>query len=157
MHPSAALRACLRGVEPCHRPDCGLSRSRPFGVAAGLGLHAAEVVPVVALAWWFASSVRTGELVTALGRMRLPKTVTIPVAVMVRYLPTLGQEYACIRDTMRMRGIEASFPASLLHPLRATEFVLVPILMRCLKVADELAASAVSRGIESRASRHVRP
>lgn len=85
--------------------------------------------------------------------MRLPKTVTIPVAVMVRYLPTLGQEYACIRDTMRMRGIEASFPASLLHPLRATEFVLVPILMRCLKVADELAASAVSRGIESRASR----
>ena len=63
------------------------------------------------------------------------------------------QEYAGIRDTMRMRGIEASFPASLLHPLRATEFVLVPILMRCLKVADELAASAVSRGIESRASR----
>lgn len=57
---------------------------------------------------------------------------------------------------MRMRGIEASFPASLLHPLRATEFVLVPILMRCLKVADELAASAVSQAA-SKAALPARP
>ena len=113
-----------------------------------VGFTILKFVPVMALAWWFVSSVRTGELICALERARLPKAATIPLSVMVRYLPTLGQEFRCIRDTMRMRGIDSSVAGVAAHPLAAVEHVFVPLLMRCLKVADELAASAVSRGIE---------
>lgn len=118
-----------------------------------LGFTLLKFIPVVALAWWFVSSVRTGEFITALERMRLPKAATIPLAVMVRYIPTLGLEYGCIRNTMKMRGIDTSFAGVVSHPLQALEHILVPMLMRCLKVADELAASATSRGIENDARR----
>ena len=38
-------------------------------------------------------------------RMRMPLSVTIPLVVMFRYIPTLGIEYRMIRDTMKIRGI----------------------------------------------------
>lgn len=36
-----------------------------------------------------------------------------------------------------------------LHPLNTFEYVVVPMVFRSLKIADELAASSVVRGIES--------
>lgn len=118
-----------------------------------VGFTLLKFIPVVTLSWWFVSSVRTGELIASLERMHLPRVATIPLAVMVRYIPTLGLEYRCIKSTMRMRGIDASLPGIAAHPFLAVERILVPLLMRCLKVADELAASAVSRGIENDAKR----
>lgn len=141
-----ALNAVIAATGALHLP--GLS-----AVLLVIGFTLLKFVPVVTLAWWFVSSVRTGELIASLERMRLPKAATVPLAVMVRYVPTLGHEYGCIRSTMRMRGIDASFAGIAAHPLQAIEHVLVPMLMRCLKVADELAASATSRGIENDVAR----
>ena len=42
----------------------------------------------------------------------------------------------------------------LIHPLTTIEFVLIPLLMRCLKVTDELAASGSTRGLEREGARH---
>ena len=35
------------------------------------------------------------------------------------------------------------------HPAATCEYVLVPLLLRCLLVADQLSVSAVSRGIQA--------
>lgn len=118
-----------------------------------IGFTLMKFVPALMLAWWFVATVKTGDLLCALLQAHVPKTAAIPLVVMARYLPTLGQEARHIRDTMRMRGVVGS-PSDLAKaPLRTLECVLVPLLMRCLKVADELAASAVSRGIEATATR----
>ena len=58
-------------------------------------------------------------------------------------------EAFCIRDALRMRGLEVTGAGTFRRPLAALEHLMVPLLMRCLKVADELSLSAVSRGIES--------
>lgn len=117
-------------------------------VVVVLGFTLLKFVPVFLLACRFVSTTRTGELIAAFERMRVPKAVTIPLAVTMRYLPTLGMEFRCIRDTMRMRGIDCSLAGIARRPLALLEYVMVPLLMRCVKVSEELAASAVSRGIE---------
>lgn len=136
-----ALNAVIALTGLLHVP--GLS-----AIVVVLGFTLLKFVPVFLLACWFVGSTRTGELIAALERMRAPRAVTIPLAVTMRYLPTLGLEFGCIRDTMRMRGIDCSVAGIVRRPVALLEYVMVPLLMRCVKVADELAAAAVSRGIE---------
>ena len=49
---------------------------------------------------------------------------------------------------MRIRGIESGFMQNLMHPIRCIEYLLVLLLMRSFKIADELSAAAMVRGIE---------
>lgn len=114
-----------------------------------VGFTLVKFIPVFLLVAWFVQGTRTGELICALERAHLPKEVTIPLAVALRYLPTIGKETSNIRDALRMRGLELTGIGALRRPLAALEHLMVPLLMRCLKVADELSLSAVSRGIES--------
>ena len=74
--------------------------------------------------------------------------VTIPLVVMFRYIPTLRIEYRQIRSTMDIRGISDTVWKRVCHPLATIEYILIPLLMRCLKVTDELAASGTTRGLE---------
>lgn len=94
-----------------------------------------------------------GERV-ALQRMRLPQAVTIPLVVMFRYIPTLRIEYRQIRSTMDIRGISDTVWKRVCHPLATIEYILIPLLMRCLKVTDELAASGTTRGLELECKRY---
>ena len=89
-----------------------------------------------------------GELIAALQKMRLPKTVIIPLAVSLRYMPGIAQEYQAIQEAARLRGVSLTLLGFLKDPQLTLECALVPLLMRSLKIADELAASAASRGIE---------
>ena len=87
-------------------------------------------------------------------RMRLPQAVTIPLVVMFRYIPTLRIEYRQIRSTMDIRGISDTLWKRVSHPLATIEYILIPLLMRCLKVTDELAASGTTRGLELECKRY---
>lgn len=73
---------------------------------------------------------------------------------MFRYIPTLRIEYRMIRETMNIRGIGDTFWKRITHPLATIEYILVPLLMRCLKVTDELAASGTTRGLELEEKRY---
>ncbi len=114
-----------------------------------VGFTLVKFIPVFLLVAWLVLSMRTGELICALERAHLPKEVTVPLAVALRYIPTIGKEASSIRDALRIRGLELTGMSALRRPLAALEHLMVPLLMRCLKVADELSLSAVSRGIES--------
>lgn len=74
--------------------------------------------------------------------------------VMFRYIPTLRIEYRQIRSTMDIRGISDTLWKRVSHPLATIEYILIPLLMRCLKVTDELAASGTTRGLELECKRH---
>lgn len=50
---------------------------------------------------------------------------------------------------MKIRGFLRSVPTVLRHPLNTLEYAIVPMVFRSLKIADELSASAIVRGIES--------
>lgn len=96
----------------------------------------------------------THDLMVSLQRLRLPQAVTIPLVVMFRYIPTLRIEYRMIRNTMDIRGISDTAWKQIIHPLATIEYILIPLLMRCLKVTDELAASGTTRGLELEEKRY---
>ena len=48
-----------------------------------------------------------------------------------------------------IRGIVTSRFFPLLHPIKYIEYTLVPLLMRMIKISDELSASALIRGLDS--------
>ena len=51
------------------------------------------------------------------------------------------EEYAAIRDAMKMRGI------TLANPLAMLEYRVVPLLIAACKIGEELSAAALSRGL----------
>ena len=82
------------------------------------------------------------------------RLLQFPLVVMFRYIPTLRIEYRMIRNTMDIRGISDTAWKQIIHPLATIEYILIPLLMRCLKVTDELAASGTTRGLELEEKRY---
>ena len=111
------------------------------------------VLPYALLAVILVSTTKVSEFMEALYRLRVSKKFVISFAVMIRYAPTVFQEFAMIRDAMRMRGIGPSFFGFVRRPLETVECFYVPMLMSAARVADELSAAAVARGIENNARR----
>ena len=78
---------------------------------------------------------------------KLPQVIVIPVAIILRFLPSLKQDVLYIKQGMKTRGVGLSFWRIISHPAQTYEGFLIPILMRLLMTATELSASAETRGI----------
>lgn len=90
--------------------------------------------------------VRPSELVAALSRLRVPPMVTIPLAVLFRFLPLVRSEFKAVVDAMSLRGLRPG-AGMLARPLQSLEYILVPLLASCSRIADDLSASALVRGL----------
>ena len=66
---------------------------------------------------------------------------------MFRSFPTMASELSSIVRSMRNRSLTA--PARMIaHPASSGEYVIVPLMLRCLQIADQLTVSAIARGAE---------
>ena len=118
------------------------------------GVTLLKLIPIVMLGLWILRTTYMDDLMVSLQRIHLPQAVTINLVVMFRYIPTLRIEFGMIRDTMKIRGIWDTAWKKITHPIATIEYILIPLLMRCLKVTDELAASGTTRGLELEAKRY---
>ena len=91
----------------------------------------------------------SGKLTASLRKLPFPSTAMLVLTVMLRFAPTVIHEFGEGREAMRIRGFLRSVGAVLRHPLNTLEYAIVPMVFRSLKIADELSASAIVRGIES--------
>ena len=91
---------------------------------------------------------KTGDLVAALYAFRVPRLLVIPLAVGIRFFPTLVEEFRCVVDAARLQGVSFSPAGVVRHPSTICESLIVPTVLRSAKIAEELAAAAVTRGIE---------
>lgn len=89
------------------------------------------------------------EMIEALNRMKIPRSISIPFSVLLRFAPTMRHEVKALKENMKIRGVIKSEFFILLHPIKYVEYTLVPLLMRMIKVSDELSASALIRGLDS--------
>ncbi|RCX18838.1 energy-coupling factor transport system permease protein [Anaerobacterium chartisolvens] len=129
-----------------------LAESSPNEYVATLGqvLEAfRKILTMVMGAVIFYGTTETTDLIKALERIRIPRCVVVPLAVTLRFIPTIQSEFSAIRDAMNIRGIPIGAKGFLTHPLKQTEYMLVPLLMRSARIADELSASCITRGINS--------
>ena len=89
----------------------------------------------------------TGKLIASFDKLKVPRSITISLAVLFRFLPTVGMEYSAIRRAQRYREIGTSFRTTITRIPQLFEYTIVPLLIRTTKVADELTASAEVRGM----------
>lgn len=89
------------------------------------------------------------ELIAAMYSLRFPRSITITFAMVLRFFPTFSEEIHRIYDAMKLRGIALSWKNVFTRPLLLLEAMVVPIVMRSASIADELSASAVTRGIDN--------
>ena len=80
------------------------------------------------------------RIAAALAKLRIPRSVLIPLTVTLRYFPTLKEEASHVRDAMALRDIPAA---------SRVECFVVPLVMSATSTADELAKAATCRGIEN--------
>ena len=95
------------------------------------------------------STTKVSEFLSAMNKMHIPKKVTIPLAVMLRYIPTIQEDWRFIKDAMRMRGISPNIIGFIKNPIMTIECIYVPLMMAASKAADELSIAAITRGIEN--------
>jgi energy-coupling factor transport system permease protein len=129
---------------------CGMFPSNPVSAVVSMIMVCfRKIAPTLFVAGGMIATTKVGELVSAMQKLRIPKPIVITFAVTLRFFPTAKEEFAAIRDAMRLRGIGLSAANVLARPLTVMECVLIPMMMRCATIAEELSAAAVTRGIET--------
>ncbi|MDO4295572.1 MAG: energy-coupling factor transporter transmembrane component T [bacterium] len=85
-----------------------------------------------------------GEVVAVFKKIHAPDGIALPVTFMLRFFPTVRSEFSDVFAALRLRKL-----LSWKHPLEAMEYTITPIIFRSSRMAEELAASAESRGISN--------
>ena len=102
-----------------------------------------QFAPTMIMVWYFISTTRISEFMAAMNRMHAPQGLSISIAVMMRFFPTLAEEYRYISDAMKMRGIR--FGGG--KVTKMITYRLIPLMFSCINIGDELSAAAVTRGL----------
>lgn len=104
---------------------------------------------VIMLVGLVISTTKVGEFLSAMARLRISKKLTIPIAVMLRYLPTIREDWHFIKDAMRLRDVSPTLCGFLKAPAMTVNCIYVPLLTAASKAADELSIASVTRDIEN--------
>ena len=128
-------------------------------IPQGTGVFSTVVLPVSFMARRFMlpivagkyliDSTPVGLLMSALEKLKMPANIVITLSVMFRFFPTLGEEYRCIKNAMKMRGIGLNVLNVVSHPLLMLEYVMVPLLSSASRIGDELAAAGHTKGVDA--------
>lgn len=113
-----------------------------FLIVACCGIFS-RFMPGIAMGCYLFNTTTVSEFMAAMERLHLTQKITIPLSVMFRFFPTVGEEYAAIGDAMRMRGIRLGGG----KPAKMLEYRMVPLMVSCVKIGDELSAAALTRGL----------
>ena len=82
-----------------------------------------------------------GSIISSMDALKIPSTVSIPIAVMFRFFPSFAEERNNIKMAMKIRGIDTK------NPVKYLEYVLVPLLIISSNIADDIAKAAETKCI----------
>ncbi|WP_314770578.1 energy-coupling factor transporter transmembrane component T [Actinomyces bouchesdurhonensis] len=118
-----------------------------IGTCAAIAFWFARFFAGFGLALYVYRTTRVGQMKAALRAIHLPRVFVDALVVAFRVLPTVGAEAVAIREALEMRGVDLGARGVVRHPLVIAERFLVPLLSSIARVADDLAASSVVRGL----------
>ena len=104
-----------------------------------------RMTPVMMIAYILVKDIKSNELLSAFEQIHLPKKIMLSVTVALRFFPTYKLEIRMIRESLKMRNINLKIT----EPLKFLEYWLVPVLMRMNLIAEEMTATAMTKGVES--------
>ena len=74
--------------------------------------------------------------------VRLPRFLFLPLLVFCRFVPEFVDVVRQLRDAVRMRGFSVGFGAAFVHPFQSVRLTVVPLVVRTLRMADNLSMAA---------------
>ena len=95
-----------------------------------------KLLPCVTLGALLVQTTPIRLLMHAMQKWHLPQAVIIPLAITVRYFPTLHEEQQAISDAMKLRNVHGVF--------QKLEYIYVPLMLSASTTADELSQAIVS-------------
>ncbi|MBT1173411.1 energy-coupling factor transporter transmembrane protein EcfT [Bifidobacterium sp. MA2] len=116
-------------------------------VVSALAVGASMMLPCFATGAYAFTTTSASAFVCAMRRMRVPEAVVVPCVVIIRFFPTILEDYRRIREAMALRGIATGAFAWVRHPARSLEYVVVPLLMNATNVAQDLSVAALTKGL----------
>lgn len=108
-----------------------------------------QFMPALITAWYVVRTTKIGEFMSAMQKMHVPDGIAISLAVVMRFFPTIKEEYASISDAMRMRDVALGGG----NAAKMIEYRMIPLLFSCVNIGDELSAAAITRGLGGRVKR----
>ena len=123
--------------------------SAVFSVIGVFSFIVQRIIPFMLLGTVIQKQKNISEITTALERMRIPRGIILSIAVMFRYFPAIKDDFLIIIDSMKLKGLYTSKRAAVIHPIRTMEFIIVPMLFKSLRTAEELSCAALIKGIEN--------
>lgn len=78
------------------------------------------------------------EFVSVMRKLRLPRIVFIPLMVCCRFVPSFVNDIRQLYESLRVRRKNMSFFTLLASPVRFLRFLVVPVCVRTLRIADDL-------------------
>ena len=100
-----------------------------------------KLLPCVTLGALLVQTTPIRLLMHAMQKWHLPQAVIIPLAITVRYFPTLHEEQQAISDAMKLRNVHGVF--------QKLEYIYVPLMLSASTTADELSQAITARGIDN--------
>lgn len=105
------------------------------------------MLPCIVTGAYAFGTTSVSEFVCAMRRMHVPEALVIPCMVVIRFFPTIREDFRQIRCAMRLRGIGGGTLGLALHPMQSLEYILIPLLMNSNNVAQDLSVAALTKGI----------
>lgn len=105
-----------------------------------------RVLPGVMMGYYTMTTTTMSDLVYSLKQSKMPDTIIIPISVMFRFFYSIKEDYQKISEAMWMHGLD--YRLLFKKPLRLLEYKFVPLLMVTSQTADNVAISAMTRGMK---------
>lgn len=102
-------------------------------------------LPSIMMGYFVVSTTTVSEFVASMERIHVTDKIVIPMSVMFRFFPTVGEEYSAINEAMRMRGVRFGRG----KPSAMLEYRMIPMMICSVKIGEELSAAALTRGLGS--------
>lgn len=100
-------------------------------------------LPGIMTGMYVVSTTTVSEFISAMERMHMSQKITIPLAVMFRFFPTVVEEAGSINKAMAMRDIKFGGKKA----LKMIEYRLIPMMTCSVKIGQELSAASLTRGL----------
>lgn len=105
-----------------------------------LFVYLRKLLPCLIVGTILVKRIKLRYITLALEKWHFPQKIIIPIMILLRYLPTIYQDRMQIKKALTYRNI---------HGFERLECYFSSIMIGALNISDELAAAAVTRGIEN--------
>ncbi|MFH0774999.1 MAG: energy-coupling factor transporter transmembrane component T [bacterium] len=115
------------------------------GIIYGL-IQSLRLIAATFMALTIVLTTHSADMIAALNRMRLPRSLSFVISISIRFFPHLLEETKRIILALRLRGLKTKGMANAIKTMR---FALVPLVINSLRQARLVALAAEVRGFQA--------